>query len=150
VHDLGKIGVREAVLNKPGALTEEEYEHIMIHPMVGWRILKPLLGEAPAALNIVRWHHERMDGRGLPDGLAGDAIPLEARIAAVADSLDAMTSGRSYRPGMTFKSALAELDRNAGSQFDPQVVRAALEAAGRGELAAIDHALAEGRAAVAS
>ncbi|MHB1071832.1 MAG: HD-GYP domain-containing protein [Gemmatimonadaceae bacterium] len=150
VHDLGKIGVREAVLNKPGALTEEEYEHIMIHPMVGWRILKPLLGEAPVALNIVRWHHERMDGRGLPDGLEGAAIPVEARIAAVADSLDAMTSGRSYRPGMSFKFALAELERNAGTQFDPPVVQAALQAAARGELAVIEHALAEGKAAVAS
>ena len=74
VHDIGKIGVRESVLNKPGPLTDEEYEHIMTHPMVGWRILAPILGDAPLALNIVRSHHERFDGRGIPDGLAGTAI----------------------------------------------------------------------------
>ncbi|PYP61666.1 MAG: two-component system response regulator, partial [Gemmatimonadetes bacterium] len=75
VHDIGKIGVREAVLNKTEKLTAEEYEHIMIHPIVGWKVLAPLLGDAPIALNIVRSHHERMDGRGVPDGLAGEAIP---------------------------------------------------------------------------
>ena len=82
VHDIGKIGVREDVLNKPGALTNEEYQHIMTHPVVGWRILAPLLGDTPDALNIVRSHHERFDGRGVPDGSTGDEIPLEARIAA--------------------------------------------------------------------
>src|SRR3954447_6344913 len=97
VHDIGKIGVREAVLNKPGRLTSEEYAHIMTHPLVGWRILAPLLTDTPIALNIVRSHHERWDGAGIPDGLAGAAIPLEARIAAAADALDAMTSGRPYR-----------------------------------------------------
>ena len=98
VHDIGKIGVREDVLNKPAKLTNEEYQHIMTHPMVGWRILAPLLGDTPEALNIVRSHHERFDGRGIPDRLAGIEIPLEARIAAVADSFDAMTSDRPYRP----------------------------------------------------
>ena len=72
MHDIGKIGVREDVLNKPGKLTDEEYQHIMTHPVVGWRILAPLLGDMPEALNIVRSHHERFDGRGIPDGLAGD------------------------------------------------------------------------------
>ena len=75
VHDIGKIGVREAVLNKPGPLTDDEYRHIMTHPLVGWRILSPLLDDVPKALNIVRWHHERYDGSGVPDGLAGDAVP---------------------------------------------------------------------------
>jgi response regulator RpfG family c-di-GMP phosphodiesterase len=74
VHDIGKIGVREDVLNKPGKLTDAEYEHIMTHPVVGWRILAPLLGETPLALNIVRSHHERLDGRGIPDRLAGASI----------------------------------------------------------------------------
>jgi putative two-component system response regulator len=122
VHDIGKIGVREAVLNKPGPLTDEEYQHIMTHPVVGWRILSPLLTDAPMALSIVRSHHERYDGRGIPDGLAGEAIPLEARIAAVADAFDAMTSGRPYRGArMELEAALAEINRCAGTQFDPRV-----------------------------
>lgn len=125
VHDIGKIGVREAVLNKTEKLTDEEYEHIMIHPVVGWKVLAPLLGDAPIALNIVRSHHERIDGRGVPDGLAGDDIPLEARIVAVADAIDAMTSGRPYRGSeMTLDEALEELRRSAGAQFDSNVVAA--------------------------
>ena len=135
VHDLGKIGVREAVLNKRGRLTPEEYEHIMIHPVVGWRILAPLLGDAPIALNIVRSHHERMDGTGVPDGLRGRAIPLEARIAAAADAIDAMTSGRPYRANeLTLEGAVAELRRNVGHQFDADVVEAVTQAVASGEL----------------
>jgi putative two-component system response regulator len=138
VHDIGKIGVREAVLNKPGPLTPEEYEHIMTHPVVGWRILSPLLAETPVALNIVRSHHERFDGRGVPDRLRGTAIPLEARIAAVADSLDAMSSGRPYRPAVPgLAAALDELRRHSGSQFDPDVIDATLRAAAAGELSLI-------------
>ena len=129
VHDIGKIGVREAVLNKPGRLTEEEYAHIMTHMLVGWRILAPLLGEAPMALNIVRSHHERWDGRGMPDRLKEEAIPLEARITAVADSFDAMTSGRPYRGAqLGVAEAVAEIERCSGTQFDPTVVRAFLAA----------------------
>ena len=79
VHDIGKIGVREAVLNKPGPLTHEEYQHIMTHPVVGWRILSPLLRDVPMALNVVRSHHERWDGSGVPDHLVGEAIPIEGR-----------------------------------------------------------------------
>lgn len=135
VHDIGKIGVREAVLNKPGPLTPEEYQHIMTHPLLGWRILAPLLGETPAALHIVRSHHERMDGRGIPDGLRGSAIPLEARIAAAADALDAMTSGRPYRGSqLTLAEAVDEIGRNRGTQFDPDVVRALVASAENGEL----------------
>ena len=135
VHDIGKIGVREAVLNKPGPLTDEEYEHIMSHPLVGWKVLAPLLGDAPVALNIVRSHNERLDGRGVPDGLAGAAIPLEARIAAVADAIDAMTSGRPYRGvELTLDAALAELKRNAGTQVDAEVVAAVLHAVSSGDL----------------
>jgi len=126
LHDIGKIGVREAVLNKPGPLTDEEYEHIMTHPVVGWRILSPLLSDVPMALHIVRSHHERFDGRGIPDGLEGSEIPIEARIAAVADAFDAMTSGRAYRQGgrMTLAAAVAEVERCCGTQFDPDVVAA--------------------------
>jgi putative two-component system response regulator len=138
VHDIGKIGVRESVLNKPGPLTPEEYEHIMSHPVVGWRILSPLLAEAPVALNIVRSHHERFDGRGVPDRLASSAIPIEARIAAVADSLDAMSSGRPYRPAVPgWPEAIDELRRHSGTQFDPDVVDAALRAAAAGQLTLI-------------
>jgi response regulator RpfG family c-di-GMP phosphodiesterase len=123
VHDIGKIGVREAVLNKEGPLTDDEYQHIMTHPVVGWQILSPLLGDAPMALNIVRSHHERFDGRGIPDALTGSAIPIEARIAGVADAFDAMTSGRAYRRGrfMTPEDAIAEIRRCCGTQFDPEV-----------------------------
>lgn len=124
LHDIGKIGVREGVLNKEGALTAEEYAHVMEHPVIGWRILSPLLRDAPQALAVVRSHHERYDGGGTPDQLVGEAIPLEARIAAVADSFDAMTSGRPYRPGMSVAEARAELRRCAGTQFDPDCVQA--------------------------
>jgi response regulator RpfG family c-di-GMP phosphodiesterase len=134
LHDIGKIGVREAVLNKEGPLTPDEYQHIMTHPVLGWRILTPLLGDAPIALNVVRSHHERLDGRGVPDGLVGEAIAREARICAVADAYDAMMSVRPYRQGMTREAAVAELRRNAGSQFDAEVVHAFVSAHERGEI----------------
>jgi HD-GYP domain-containing protein (c-di-GMP phosphodiesterase class II) len=135
VHDIGKIGVRESVLNKAGRLTPDEYEHIMTHPLLGWRILAPLLGDTPIALNIVRSHHERFDGRGVPDGIKGLDIPLEARIAAAADALDAMTSDRPYRVSeMTLPLAIEELLRHSGTQFDPSVVTAIIAAADAGEL----------------
>ena len=132
VHDIGKIGVRESVLNKPGPLTDDEYDHIMTHPMVGWRILSPLLGDTPSALNIVRYHHERFDGGGIPDRLSGSSIPIEARIAAVADTFDAMTSARPYRPGVPLPATIAELRRCAGAQFDPVVVHAFVDAVEQG------------------
>ncbi len=145
VHDIGKIGVREAILNKPGPLTDEEYDHIMLHPVVGWRILSPLLQDAPMALNIVRSHHERYDGRGIPDGLAGLVIPLEARIVAVADAFDAMTSGRPYRAERRYSvdAALSELRRCRGTQFDPLVVDAFLSAIDEGMLDVPDFDLAD-------
>jgi len=129
LHDVGKIGVREEVLRKAGPLTNEEYEHIMTHPVLGWQILQPLLGENPVALNIVRSHHERIDGKGVPDNFAGEDIPLEARIIAVADAFDAMMSKRPYRNGLTFTEAMAELRRVAGTQFDVKVVDAFFEVA---------------------
>jgi putative two-component system response regulator len=135
VHDIGKIGVRESVLNKAERLTADEYQHIMTHPVLGWRILAPLLADTPNALNIVRSHHERYDGRGVPDGLVGAEIPLEARIAAVADALDAMTSDRPYRASeMSLGMAVEEIRRNGGTQFDPAVVDAVVASAERGEL----------------
>ena len=135
VHDIGKIGVREEVLNKTGPLTPEEYDHIMRHPVIGWRILAPLLGDAPRSLNIVRWHHERFDGKGLPDRLSGQGIPLEARIVAAADTLDAITSDRPYRTSeKTLPMAVDELVRNSGTQFDPEVIDALVAVTKRGDL----------------
>ncbi len=138
VHDIGKIGVRETVLNKPERLTPEEYQHIMTHPVLGWRILAPLLGDTPHALNIVRSHHERFDGRGIPDGLLGAEIPLEARIAAAADALDAMTSDRPYRPSeMSLEMAIEEIQRNASTQFDPEAL---VSASVKGDLSLLPRA----------
>ncbi len=129
LHDVGKIGVRESVLQKPSRLTDEEYRHIMEHTVVGARILEPLLKHAPQVLSVVRSHHERLDGTGLPDGLLGDQIPLHARVVAVADSFDAMTSGRPYRPARGVADALEELRRGAGSQWDGAIVDALLAVA---------------------
>ncbi|HEY9448184.1 MAG TPA: HD domain-containing phosphohydrolase [Gemmatimonadaceae bacterium] len=134
LHDIGKIGVREDVLNKPGPLTQEEYEHIMTHPYLGWRILNPLLRDNAVVLNVVRSHHERMDGKGVPDHLVGEAIPREARIVSVADAFDAMMSRRPYRKGLTYRAALEELRRTAVSQFDPEVVDALLEVVASGAI----------------
>lgn len=134
LHDIGKIGVREDVLNKPGPLTREEYEHVMTHPVLGWRILGPLLGDNAVVLNIVRSHHERVDGTGVPDGLSGAQIALEARIIAVADAFDAMMSRRPYRSGLSYAQALAELKRTSGTQFDGEVVDAFIRAAAAGSI----------------
>lgn len=126
LHDIGKIGVREAVLRKPSRLTEEEYRHIMEHAEIGERILTPLLKNAPQVLAVVRSHHERVDGSGMPDGLAGDQIPLHARVVAVADGFDAMTTGRPYRPPRSVAEALEELRRGAGVQWDGAILDAFL------------------------
>lgn len=136
LHDIGKIGVRETILTKPARLTSEEYAHVMTHMTVGWRILSAMVIDQPELLNIVRHHHERMDGAGLPDGLMGNDIPLEARIVAVADSFDAMTSGRRYRDdgGKLLPKALKELQRCAGTQFDVDCVTAFLDAIESGEV----------------
>lgn len=128
LHDIGKIGTREAVLNKPGPLTTEEFAHITEHTILGEKILSPLARENPIVLRIVRSHHERMDGGGFPDRLQGAAIPLEARIVSVVDAFDAMTTTRAYRGSRTAAEALGELDRCLGSHFDPEVVRAFKEA----------------------
>ena len=124
LHDVGKIGVRESVLNKPAKLTEEEYLHIMEHTVIGEKILTPLLRDRPRILQVVRSHHERIDGGGLPDGLRGDAIPFAARIVTVVDAFDAMTTGRAYRPPMPPTAVMEELRTEAGRQFDAAVVGA--------------------------
>jgi putative nucleotidyltransferase with HDIG domain len=128
LHDIGKIGTRETVLNKPGPLTPDEFAHITEHTVLGERILAPLARENPIVLSIVRSHHERIDGGGFPDGLVGELIPLEARIVCVADAFDAMTSSRPYRASLTPPEAYEELQRRAGTQFDPEVVAAFLAA----------------------
>ena len=124
LHDIGKIGTRESVLHKPGSLTAEEFRQISEHPILGERMLSPLARESPDVLRIVRSHHERLDGRGFPDGLRGERIPVEARIVAVADAFDAMTTRRPYRESRPPEQAMAELRRVAGTQLDPEAVEA--------------------------
>lgn len=128
LHDIGKIGVREIVLLKPSKLTDAEYDHIKLHPVIGERILRPLLGEHPDSLAVVRSHHERPDGKGFPDGLSGDAIPLVARITACADTFDAMTSARPYREAKPAAVAREEIGGCGGTQLDADVVAAFLKA----------------------
>ena len=119
LHDVGKIGIPDAVINKPARLTEEEYEIIKTHPVMGARILKNIQ-EMPKLATGARWHHERYDGRGYPDGLKGGDIPEEARIIAVADAYDAMTSRRSYRGVMSQEKVRSEIEKGRGTQFDPR------------------------------
>ena len=118
LHDVGKIGVPDAVINKPSRLSEEEYELIKKHPVLGERILKKIK-EMPKLSIGARWHHERYDGTGYPDGLVGENIPEEARIIAVADAYDAMTSRRSYRSILPQAAVRSEIERGKGTQFDP-------------------------------
>ncbi|HEY0416982.1 MAG TPA: HD domain-containing phosphohydrolase [Gaiellaceae bacterium] len=127
LHDLGKLAIPEEILRKPAELSTAEWLVVQRHPQIGHRMLEGL-GVAPVA-DWVLHHHERWDGSGYPDGLAGDEIPLGARIVFVADAFDAMTFGRLYRTALTRDEALAEVERCAGAQFDPQVVRAFVGAA---------------------
>ncbi len=122
LHDVGKVGIPESILCKPGPLTPEEYEVMKTHPLIGVQIVAPIrfLGDA---VQVVRCHHERWDGRGYPDGLAGEDIPLGARIFSVCDTFDAMTSDRPYRRALPFDDAVSEIEAGAGTQFDPEVVR---------------------------
>jgi two-component system cell cycle response regulator len=123
LHDVGKVAIPDAILGKPGPLSEEEWAFVRRHPVIGQRIIlaAPALSRVAA---LVRASHERWDGGGYPDALAGDAVPLGARIVAVADAFAAMTAGRPYRPARSPGEALAELHRAAGTQFDPAVVDA--------------------------
>jgi diguanylate cyclase (GGDEF)-like protein/putative nucleotidyltransferase with HDIG domain len=125
LHDIGKVGVPDEILRKPSALTAEEFETIKKHPELGAQIL-----EHPTLADVREWvaaHHERLDGEGYPLGLVGAAIPIEARILAVADAYEAMTSDRAYRHSMSQSAACAELRRCAGAQFDPHVVQALID-----------------------
>ncbi|HKX25595.1 MAG TPA: HD domain-containing phosphohydrolase [Actinomycetota bacterium] len=123
LHDLGKVGIPEDILCKTGPLSGEEWAIMRRHPLIGAQIVAPIrfLGEAA---QVIRHHHERFDGTGYPDGLAGRAIPVSARIFAVADSFDAMISDRPYRPARPVEAALEEIRDGAGTQFDPEVVEA--------------------------
>jgi HD-GYP domain-containing protein (c-di-GMP phosphodiesterase class II) len=123
LHDVGKVAVPDAILFKSSSLTEEEYALVRRHPIIGSEILRDVdfLGEGKL---VVRHHHERWDGSGYPDGLIGDTIPLAARVFAVADALDALTTDRPYRPAISFAQAREVVLAGAGSQFDPDVVAA--------------------------
>ena len=121
LHDIGKIGIRQDELDKPGSLTEEEYRMFKEHVVISKKILEPLAflkDLIPGAY----YHHERMDGKGYPEGLKGDEIPLMSRIIMVTDAYDAMTSDRAYRKALKHEEAIKELKKNAGTQFDPEVV----------------------------
>jgi response regulator RpfG family c-di-GMP phosphodiesterase len=126
LHDIGKIGIDESILLKPGKLTPEEYEEMKKHPIIGHQILAPVKFLGPVA-QMVLYHQEWFDGRGYPEGLKGDAIPLGARIVAVIDAWDAMTSDRPYRKALPKEVAVGELKKGAGTQFDPKVVETFLK-----------------------
>ena len=123
LHDIGKVGIPESILTKRGPLTPAEWEVMRTHPDVGAHIVTPirLLGDS---VDVVRFHHERFDGGGYPSGLKGEAIPLSARIFSIVDAFDAMTTDRPYRRAMSAEQAVAEVQRCAGTQFDPEVVEA--------------------------
>ncbi len=125
IHDIGKIGVKEAILNKPDTLTAEEFEHIKAHSTIGERILKPIVDEQEI-LDMVRMHHEQYDGSGYPDGLSDEQIPIAASIMSLADAYDAMTSDRPYRKSLGHSAAVSEIKKGSGTQFAPDVVEAFL------------------------
>jgi len=126
LHDIGKIGIARKILDKPGALNDEEFVHIKTHPQLGDSIIEPV-AFLQEPRQIILHHHERYDGTGYPDGLTGDEIPLGARILAVADSFEAMMSNRPYRKALPLEKAISELEVNAGTQFDPVVVEAFID-----------------------
>ncbi|MDH5782039.1 MAG: response regulator [Dehalococcoidia bacterium] len=127
LHDVGKIAVDQIIQNKPGKLTIEEYKHIMVHAHVGASIVKPVVNEK--VVEMIEHHHDRYDGGGIRQVAVGSDIPLAARILAVADAFDAMTSERPYRSAMSRKEALDEIKRGAGTQFDPVVITTFLKTA---------------------
>ena len=127
LHDIGKIGISDSILNKTSKLTDEEFDIIKSHPLIGVNIVSPL-GLDKNEIAIIRNHHERWDGNGYPDGLKADNIPFLSRILVVADSFDAMISDRAYRKAIPFEKCIEELIRNKGTQFDPDVVDASIKA----------------------
>ena len=123
LHDIGKIGISEHILMKNGKLTNEEYEEIKVHPTIGYNMIKHVADfHKNGILDMVLYHHERYDGKGYPAGLKGNQIPLYARIAAVADAFDAMTTKRVYREELSLDYTLNEIQKNKGTQFDPEIV----------------------------
>ncbi len=120
LHDIGKIGLPDSILLKPGKLSDEEFAITKKHPEYGWAILRSIPGLEKASL-LVLHHHERFDGRGYPSGLAGENIPLGSRIVAVVDAFDAMISSRAYRDALPLEEVLRRLDADTGSQFDPKI-----------------------------
>ena len=126
LHDIGKIGVPDWIINKQDKLTEEEYAEIKKHPQIGYEILKSI-SILPNLKTGVRWHHERIDGKGYPDGLMGDNIPEFAKIISVADAYDAMTSNRSYRESLPQDLVRSEIQKHIGSQFDKTIAEKMIE-----------------------
>jgi ribonuclease P protein subunit RPR2 len=122
LHDIGKVAISDAILHKPGRLTPEEREEMRRHPLIGEQIVGGI-DFLDGARQVVRSHHERWDGAGYPDGLAGEEIPLAARVFSVADTLDALTSDRPYRAASSFEHAREVIEAGAGTQFDPDVAR---------------------------
>ena len=120
LHDIGKIGVPNEIINKPSRLDDREYDIIKTHPGIGYEILSKIKSK-PELMKGARWHHERFDGNGYPDKLSGEAIPLESRIIAIADAYDAMTSNRSYRNYLPQDTVRAEIEKSSGTQFDPEI-----------------------------
>jgi putative nucleotidyltransferase with HDIG domain len=135
LHDVGKIGIDDRILKKGGVLTPEEYEEMKAHPAIGADILSPI-EQLREMIPAVRWHHEGWNGRGYPDGLRGESIPLIARIVAVADTFDAITTSRPYQEGYTAEFALQTITHMAGARFDAKIVTAFLGAFERGEIRA--------------
>ncbi|MEX1357072.1 MAG: HD-GYP domain-containing protein [Gaiellaceae bacterium] len=131
LHDLGKIGIPDAILLKPGPLTDEERAVIRTHPDLGERIVTRVPSLGALARDVIACHHERWDGSGYPAGLAGEEIPLPARMFAFADSWDAMTNDRPYRAALTFEAAAREIEAGRGGQFDPELVDPFLELVSR-------------------
>src|SRR5579862_2000432 len=135
LHDIGKIGIADAILNKPAKLTAEEYELMKKHPEYGWAVLRQVPGMERASL-IILHHHESYDGRGYPGGLKGEEIPMGSRIVAVIDAFDAMVSNRPYRQGLPFEEAERRLLAASGTQFDARVVKSFLTLA-RSEMSSV-------------
>lgn len=138
LHDIGKIGISEAVLLKPGPLTDEEMNEMKCHPEIGERIIAPMRFAKDVA-PIIRGHHERWDGKGYPDGLRGDDIPIGARIIAIADAYDAMTTNRPYRAALSDAEAVERLGAARGTQLDPHLLDVFLALLAAGELQHIEH-----------
>ncbi len=136
LHDIGKIGIPETILNKPGPLTKKEWKIMKEHPVIGAHIVAPTT-YGPLIAPIIRAHHENWDGSGYPDGLKGEEIPEEARLIAVVNSFNAMTSEYVFRPALAANNAYKEIKDNSGTQFDPKMAEAFRRCWDRGEIQAI-------------